>query len=186
MDEDTLETSKIQYSSKREHTLNNSIPNKAIRFYSNNNDNNFDTLESYANLLNLEISPETRRGYRSFERQYRLSTSTQLANASQSYFEDANNFIGNSSILESSIPLRLGKICSNLEANISNLEVSYLYPLKEDKKADKKEDKKADKKADKKEDKKADKKEDKKADNSSVFRQFLYAVLEGALTGLGG
>ena len=74
MDEDTLETSKIQYSSKREHTLNNSIPNKAIRFYSNNNDNNFDTLESYANLLNLEISPETRRGYRSFERQYRLST----------------------------------------------------------------------------------------------------------------
>ena len=174
MDEDTLETSKIQYSSKREPTLNNSIPNKAIRFYSNNNDNNFDTLESYANLLNLEISPETRRGYRSFERQYRLSTSTQLANASQSYFEDANNFIGNSSILESSIPLRLGKICSNLEANISNLEVSYLYPLKEDKKADKKEDKKA------------DKKEDKKADNSSVFRQFLYAVLEGALTGLGG
>ena len=115
MDEDTLETSKIQYSSKREHTLNNSIPNKAIRFYSNNNDNNFDTLESYANLLNLEISPETRRGYRSFERQYRLSTSTQLANASQSYFEDANNFIGNSSILESSIPFRLGKICSNLE-----------------------------------------------------------------------
>ena len=166
MDEDTLETSKIQYSSKREHTLNNSIPNKAIRFYSNNNDNNFDTLESYANLLNLEISPETKRGYRSFERQYRLSTSTQLANASQSYFEDANNFIGNSSILESSIPLRLGKICSNLEANISNLEVSYLYPLKEDKKADKK--------------------EDKKADNSSVFRQLLYAVLEGALTGLGG
>ena len=125
MDEDTLETSKIQYSSKREHTLNNSIPNKAIRFYSNNNDNNFDTLESYANLLNLEISPETRRGYRSFERQYRLSTSTQLANASQSYFEDANNFIGNSSVLESSIPFRLGKICSNLEANISNPEVSY-------------------------------------------------------------
>ena len=107
MDEDTLETSKIQYSSKREPSLNNSIPNKAIRFYSNNNDNNFDTLESYANLLNLEISPETRRGYRSFERQYRLSTSTQLANASQSYFEDANNFIGNSSILESSIPLCL-------------------------------------------------------------------------------
>jgi len=169
MDEDTLETSKIQYSSKREHTLNNSIPNKAIRFYSNNNDNNFDTLESYANLLNLEISPETRRGYRSFERQYRLSTSTQLANASQSYFEDANNFIGNSSILESSILLRLGKICSNLEANISNPEVSYLYPLKEDKKADKK--------------------EDKKADNSSVFRQclrqFLRAVADGFFSGLG-
>ena len=164
MDEDTLETSKIQYSSKREHTLNNSIPNKAIRFYSNNNDNNFDTLESYANLLNLEISPETRRGYRSFERQYRLSTSTQLANASQSYFEDANNFIGNSSILESSILLRLEKICSNLEANISNPEVSYLYPLKEDKKADKK--------------------EDKKADNSSAFRLFLRAFAEGFFSGL--
>ena len=143
MDEDTLETSKIQYSSKREHTLNNSIPNKAIRFYSNNNDNNFDTLESYANLLNLEISPETRRGYRSFERQYRLSTSTQLANASQSYFEDAN---------------------------ISNPEVSYLYPLKEDKKADKKEHKKA----------------DKKEDNSSAFRLFLRAFAEGFFTGLAG
>ena len=63
----------------------------------------------------------------------------------------------------------MGKICSNLEANISNLEVSYLYPLKEDKKADKK----------------ADKKEDKKADNSSAFRLFLRAFAEGVFSGLG-